>query len=414
MISLWIPFALLTLVAMAFVAIPLLRSGSAKAVQDGVVVRREKNREVFLQRQVELAGELEQGVVSNEDHKRMLAELQRAFMRDMESLDQQTTLQRVSGKPALLVLVGLIPVCSFWLYWQHGSVNDLVLPEIVESVRQAPDEASQLAALNRLADQLQARFGRHQTDLQNGYMLGTLYLELERYGDAADVLRIMLQDMEDTPDRAAVLGQLAQAEYMGNGSKVNDAVQAIIDEALKLNPNEFAVMSILAIDAFLKEDLPSALGYWRRQLSVSDPGSQQAATLRERIATIEAYLPDDQKAAATGTTITLMVDISDELRAQAETGFAGMFVYVRSAAMAMPIVAQNLAIQDFPFTITLDNSMSMTGMQLESVPQLIAGARLSKTGVANRAAGDLQTESAPFELSALEGPLTLVIDQIVP
>ena len=91
-----------------------------------------------------------------------------------------------------------------------------------------------------------------------------------------------------------------------------------------------------------------------------------------------------------------------------------LFIYARSPAMPMPIVAQNVPIPAFPFTITLDNSMSMTGAQLESVPELVVGARLSLSGNAVGQSGDLETLSAPFTLTEQSEPLTLTIDSIKP
>jgi cytochrome c-type biogenesis protein CcmH len=190
-------------------------------------------------------------------------------------------------------------------------------------------------------------------------------------------------------------------------------VQATIDEALALDANEYAVMSILAIDAFLKEDVATALGYWRRQLSAATPGSKDAEVLRQRIAMVEGYLPKDEAAVDTAKQITLTINLAPELAARVNDSMR-LFVFVRNPAMPMPILAQNIAVPEFPFTITLDNSMSMTGMTMESAAELVAGARISTSGNALPAAGDMQTLSAPFVLSAETAPLELVIDEIVP
>ena len=84
-------------------------------------------------------------------------------------------------------------------------------------------------------------------------------------------------------------------------------------------------------------------------------------------------------------------------------------------AMPMPILAQNLDVPEFPFTITLDNSMTMMGATLESVSELVVGARLSRAGGAIAQSGDLQaTLSDPFVLTELTAPLELLIDEAVP
>lgn len=416
--SLWLQLALLILAAMAFVLVPLWRHRNQVA-QSALQQRRDKNRDVFAQRQQELEQDLAQGLVTTEEHAKLLAELQRAFLLDMEALDRQdgTRNNWSGGRPALLALVLLIPLTSLWIYRGWGAGADLVLPEILAQLRAAETEEAQVAVLGELADFLQGRFDRRPDDIQNGYMLGTLNLELDRYDPAIATFRRMLEQMEPGPDYATVLGQLAQAQYMKADSQITDEVRATIDETLALNPNEFSVMSILAIDAFLREDFAGAVAYWRRQLAAATPGSQQAETLRERIAMVEASVPGlastPPPAAAEGPAITVTIDVAPELAAKI-TPEMRLFIYARNPAMPMPVLAQNLEVPEFPFTISLDNSMTMLGMTLESVPELVVGARLSASGIATEQPGDLQTLSEPFVLSELAAPLMLVIDEVAP
>jgi cytochrome c-type biogenesis protein CcmH len=409
---------ILTLVAMAFLAVPLWRGRRGESAStDMLEQRRETNREVFAQRQVELNRELEQGVVSAEDHARLLTELQRAFLRDMDEI-ASLHVRHGARRSLLLPLVGLalIPVLSVLLYQKWGAAQDLALPELVRAVREAPDEAAQVPAINRLAEELQRRFERKPDDLQSAYTLGTLYLQVTRYADAAMVFERMAQDMPPGPDRATVLGMWAQALYLVNEAKIDDKVQGIMDEALALNPNEGSVLSILALDALGRQDVAGAVGYWQRQLAASEPNSEQAQLLRQRIAAAQAYLPEDQRQSTPGATdaasITLVIDLDPQFK-QRLGEFQNLFVYVRNPAMPMPILAQQVAVPEFPLTIKLDDSMSMTGMTLASAPELLAGARLSQSGGAVREAGDLQTESMPFKLSEQTEPLSLTIDQVV-
>ena len=416
--TMFVTFLILTLVAMAFVAVPLWRgrrtqSNSANTLEQ----RRETNRAVFVQRQAELDLELEQGVVSPEDHTRLLTDLQRAFLRDMEEL---STLQvKQSRKAALwvpVVSVVLIPVVSVVLYQQWGASRDLALPAMMQAVREAPDEEAQRAAIEAITNVLQERFERMPDDLQSAYLLGIYYLQVERNAEAASVFERMSQDMPDSPDLATVIGQWAQAEYLMAEAQINDKVQGLLDRALQLNPNESSALTILAFDALGKQDLVSAVGYFRRQLAAADANSQQAQVLRQRIAAIEAYIPEDQRdiqePAASVAKITLVIDLDPQFKDQLDQ-FQSMFVYVRSTAMPMPILAQNLPVSEFPLTLELDDSMSMAGMTLNSAPELLAGARLSRQGVANRQVGDIQAESAPFKLSEQIEPLRLTIDQVI-
>jgi cytochrome c-type biogenesis protein CcmH len=412
--TIWLLFAGLIAVAMLFMLVPVLRY-RGEAAQSSLALRKQKNREVFEQRAAELAVELQQNAIAPEEHSRLLAELQRAFLRDMDALDTagSTRARLTSGKAILIALALTIPLLSLWQYSKWGSAADLALPALLSDLGAATDEAAQAEKLDELADFLKERLDRRPEDIQNGYMLGTLYIELERFSEAEAVFKKLLEKMEPNTDRATVLGQLAQAQYLLHDSQLAPEVQATIDEALALNPNEYAVMSILAIDAFLKEDVATALGYWRRQLSAATPGSRDAEVLRQRIAMVESYVPKDEVAVDTSNKITLTIDIAPELASRIDDSMK-LFVFVRNTAMAMPILAQNLALPEFPFTITLDNSMSMSGMTIESAAELVAGARISASGNAIAASGDMQTLSAPFTLAEQTAPLELVINEIVP
>ena len=67
-----------------------------------------------------------------------------------------------------------------------------------------------------------------------------------------------------------------------------------------------------------------------------------------------------------------------------------------------------------PATVTLDDSMSMMpAMKLSKFPQVVVGARVSKSGNAMPQSGDLQVLSPPLESSRSE-PIVLTIDQVVP
>jgi cytochrome c-type biogenesis protein CcmI len=416
--NLWLILVVLTLCAMAFVAVPLWRNRRTHLdAAEELEKRRESNRTVFLQRQAELDRELEEGVVSAGDHARLVTELQRAFLRDMEelsSLQVKTSTRRSLALP--IVALALIPVVSSVLYQRWGAAQDLALPGLIQAVREATDEDSQRSAIEAVIAELQERFERKPEDLQSAYMLGIYYLQLERNAEAASVFERMARDMPPSQDRATVLGQWAQAEYLLADAQITDKVQRLIDEALDLNPNENSVLTILAFDALGRQDLVGAIGYWQRQLAATNPNSQQAQILRQRIAAVEAYLPEEQRpsrqAAASGSTITLVVDLDPQFKDQLDE-YKSLFVYVRNPAMQMPIVAQNIPVPEFPVTLTLSDADSMMGMTLASVPELLAGARLSRSGEALRGAGDLMVESAPFKLAEQEAPLNLTIDEVV-
>lgn len=405
--------------ALLFVIVPVLRYKPKIRTADGEI-RRQKNIDVFKQGLADLEQERQEGSIPQDEFERLKTELQRSFLRDMENEESRD--QNVAQKPnRLLPILSLlfIPVFSYALYEVVGSARDLVLPDLLAELSSVETEAEQVELLNELANFLQERFERNDDDIQNGYMLGTLYLELNRYEEAIATFSAMADEMEPGMDKATVLGQLAQSMFLQSESEMTPEIRNVVDQALALNPNEYAVMSLLAMDALISEDIAGAVGYWRRQLLQLDSGSREAAVLRERITRAESMFPDiaatgNEADVEGGASVSLVIDIDDSVRDQVDDSMR-LFIYARNPAMPMPLAAQNIALPEFPFEITLDDSMAMiANMTLSSAQEVIVGARLSRSGQATAQSGDIQAVSEPFALAEQDEPVMLTIKDIVP
>jgi cytochrome c-type biogenesis protein CcmH len=406
---------LLLLLSLLFVVWPVLRYKPQAKAGDNTI-RRQKNIQVYEQSLADLKGDLAEGLITIGECDKLKIELQRSFLRDMQDADRREHSNLQGSKLLPLLSLLFIPVFSYSLYEVIGSARDLALPGILEELRTVETPEAQEVALLRLAEFLQDRYQRKSDDIQNGYMLGTLYLELENYPAAISTFTGLADGMDEGMDKATVLGQLAQSMFLAADSVMTPSIRSVVDQALALNPNEYAVMSLLAMEALLNEDVLTALGYWRRQLLQLGAGSREAAVLRDRIARVEALLPPSERPSddEPGASVTLVIDIDDSVKNLADDSMR-LFVYARNPAMPMPLAVQNLALPDFPITVTLDDSMAMLeNMSLSSSPNVIVGARLSRSGQATAQSGDIQAVSEPFVLSEQDGPVLLTIRDIVP
>jgi cytochrome c-type biogenesis protein CcmH len=406
---------LLLFLSLLFVVWPVLRYKPQAKAGDNTI-RRQKNIQVYEQSLADLEGDLAEGLITIGECDKLKIELQRSFLRDMQDADWREHANLQGSKLLPLLSLLFIPVFSYSLYEVIGSARDLALPGILEELRTVETPEAQEVALLRLAEFLQDRYQRKSDDIQNGYMLGTLYLELENYPAAISTFTGLADGMDEGMDKATVLGQLAQSMFLAADSVMTPSIRSVIDQALALNPNEYAVMSLLAMEALINEDVLTALGYWRRQLLQLGAGSREAAVLRDRIARVEALLPPSERPSEDepGASVTLVIDIDDSVKNLANDSMR-LFVYARNPAMPMPLAVQNLALPDFPITVTLDDSMAMLeNMALSSSPNVIVGARLSRSGQATAQSGDIQAVSEPFVLSEQDGPVLLTIRDIVP
>jgi cytochrome c-type biogenesis protein CcmH len=91
-----------------------------------------------------------------------------------------------------------------------------------------------------------------------------------------------------------------------------------------------------------------------------------------------------------------------------------LFIYARAVqGPRMPLAIVRKRAADLPVTVTLDDSMAMSpAMTLSKFSQVTVGARVSKSGQAMPASGDLQGSVSPVGTDGSE--ITVNIDQLVP
>src|SRR5258707_14571945 len=91
-----------------------------------------------------------------------------------------------------------------------------------------------------------------------------------------------------------------------------------------------------------------------------------------------------------------------------------VFVFARAAeGPPMPLAVLRAKAGDLPLTFALDDSMAMAqGLQVSALPKIVITARVSKSGNAKPAPGDLQGASAPVKNDA--SGVKVLINSVVP
>ena len=117
--------------------------------------------------------------------------------------------------------------------------------------------------------------------------------------------------------------------------------------------------------------------------------------------------------AATGKSVSGTVKISAALKSKASPDDT-VFIFARAASgPRMPLAILRKQVKDLPITFELNDSMAMNpAMKLSNFPEVVVGARISKSGNAMPQSGDLEGKSPVVSVGTTEIPIE--IDQTVP
>lgn len=412
---------LMLTLALALVLRPLLRARSAS---DPAATER---RRLHALQEAYAAG-----VLSDEEFAAKQAELR---ARPIDAAASGTS------KPAFTTAVAialLLPALAILMYRVVGDPRALDPAALTAAPAAAPEShgADMDRAITGLADKL-----KQNPDNAEGWaLLGRAYLETQRFAEARDALQHAHDLVKDDPDVA-----VAYAEALTLASdthRFDDTARGLLESALKTDPKNQRGIWLLGIADYQAGRWDDAIASWKRLLTMLPKGSQIERSVNTQIARAEAArdgkpLPEEAPVAdestapaaasvapgaeaaqpspaADGPHLTIRVTLDPALTTKVAPEDT-VFVYAKAAAgPPMPLAIQRLHANQLPATVVLGDGMGMVpSLKLSQFPQVIVGARISKSGNAIAQRGDLQKVSPPLDVATTE-PINLTIDQIVP
>jgi cytochrome c-type biogenesis protein CcmH len=415
----WVLAAGMTLLALVFVLPSLWRAGAGDTAQ-----RDKRNAVLQAQRA---------GILDDDEARAKLAALP-------DATGDATKPSRLV--PALLAVA--LPVCAILLYRQVGEPRamDRVWQDAAAVARaatgaNAADDAGaadvNAPAMEQAVSGLAERLKRERDDLEGWMLLGRAYKGMERFAPAREALANAIRIAPDNPD---VMVEYAEALVLASDSRrFEGEARGLLDRALALHPDSQRGLWLLGIAAYQEQDFATAANTWERLLAQIPPDAEPRAALLERIAEARSnaglaplVAESDASAAgsepgkpgstgegaADGPRLTVRVDIAPDLKAKVGAADV-LFVFARAAqGPRMPLAIQRLAAASLPVTVTLDDSTSMMpALKLSTVPQVVVGARISKSGQATPQSGDFEVLSVPIANTHAD-VVQLTIDQVVP
>ena len=389
--------------ALAALVLPLLRNSADRAV----VERNEANLQILRDQLAELDMDLRNGTLSPEHHDSARADLERRVLDESQRTGASTGWAPDGRRwlvPALIVV--LVPAVSVALYAHLGNTDGMDVAAYLKqrSAEITPERIAEMT--QRLEEHLEA----NPKDAEGWTMLGRARRALQQFDESAQAwgraAALQPNDASVLADYAEALAIAAQGDLAGEPTR-------LLARALELDPTNTKALALNGSAAFGRGDYPVAIASWQKLLELSAGDDDLSNALRTGIAEAQSRITQDIGETGTSGAIAGEVSLSPKL-SQSVGPDDTVFIFARAAqGPGMPLAVKRVKVSELPYQFRLDDSMAiMPERKISDVEQLVVGARVSKTGGATRASGDLEGFSET--VSAGTDNVLVVIDQQVP
>ncbi len=415
----WMLASLLVLVSMLFVMPPLLRQPRMRGVQRDAL-----NVQVIRDQLTELRADLESGRLDQAAYAAARSDLERELLEDVETQPEEPAADGRSGRWLAIVLVLLVPAMAVSIYQRIGA-KDAIERLAAGGTGVATTPTGQ-HSLESMVEKLAERMQKEPDNVEGWSLLGRSYAALNRSSDAVAAYRHALQLSPDDPE---ILSSYADVLVMAHKGEFSDEVGQLLDKALAADPHYPKALWLRGHWRFRHADYNGAIADWQAVIAELPPNDENLATIQEQINVAQARLgqvpqaitPAAQQqagaeaavASSSGGSIQVHVALAPTLAAKASPDDT-VFIFARAVqGPRMPLAIVRKRVADLPADVTLNDSMAMSpAMVLSKFAEVAVGARVSKSGQAMPASGDLQGMVSPVKPNGAE--VSVTIDQLVP
>ncbi|MBA4178124.1 MAG: c-type cytochrome biogenesis protein CcmI [Leptothrix sp. (in: Bacteria)] len=335
----------------------------------------------------------------------------------------------------LSTVIVLIVAGSGYLWTGSPGLPSAGAPGSVTEAEAGPhamDEAQFAAAVDKLAERL-----KNEPDSAEGWaILARSYARMGRHDEA---IPAYAKAVALAPEDARLLADYADTVAMKNERSLEGEPSRLIERALKIEPDNAKALALAGTAAFNRKDYATAVRQWERLAQVAPPDAAFLPQLQSSVdearslagmpagKRLVAAAPAAAMAAAPATetaptgqapagaaaaAVTGTVRLAPALAKQAAPDDV-VFIFARPAeGSRMPLAIRRHLVKDLPLSFRLDDNMAMSpAAKMSLFPKLVIGARISKSGQAAPAPGDLTGQSAPVANNA--SGLVVEINEVV-
>lgn len=445
MTSFWVVAGIFIVAALMFVIPTLLRNRQDKTA---LLEREAANIAIYRDQLAELDNDLRNDILSKEQYDKSKQELHKRMLQDLAISSRNPATHSIvkgCGIITTAVVILAIPLTAISLYMLLGDTRGLLPQSQLASVTQSHSQdmagmPPSHTEIKSVVDNLIARLKENPADIEGWVMLGRTYAIMGQFNEASATYAKLI---EMIPDSAQLLSDYADVLAMTNNGSLVGKPAELINKALEIDPDYPKALALAGTIEFEQKNYEQAATFWEKLLSVIPPDSQLTKSVSDSIAEAKSLATKGEERANpmqlaqnsnVGTDLpaeTKQQSLSDKSDSTKATNITGtvtlsptlvdkvsqndtLFVFARAkTGPKMPLAILRLTAKDLPATFSLDDNMAMTPtMKMSSFPEIVIGARITKSGQAVSASGDLEGFSQPVKIG--DKDVAIVIDQIIP
>ncbi|HEX2270117.1 MAG TPA: c-type cytochrome biogenesis protein CcmI [Pyrinomonadaceae bacterium] len=283
----WLICAVFIGIALAFI-LPTALQKNEKTRREIAGDRKQANIAVYRDQLSELETDLQNGIISRDQYTQDRDEIERRLLEDTATAaaaKQKTVAAAPANRNTAYALAVSLPLVAVIFYLQIGNPKAITDSESAGpapvSATGQPTQAEIDARVAALAKRLQS----NPSDTEGWIMLARSYASMERYGESAGAYAKATQLK---PNDADLWTDYAFVSAMAAGQRLEGHPTELINQALKIDPENAKALQLAGTAAFQAKDYRKAIEYWERVLKKAPAGSELAKLIADRISEAKA------------------------------------------------------------------------------------------------------------------------------
>ena len=394
MTNFFIPAFLLLVLVLLLLLRPFLFPAKVQATS-----RRQMNAAIYREELDKLEAERNTGLITEADYEIAHAEMRQRLFQDTNEEDDLATLG--STKKTAIGICSFIVLISSGLYFSFGDVY-----RVAQKNSETPMNQE---GVEKMVTEFAAKMEKDPSNLQGWVMLARSYRILGRNEDAVKAYERAGSFIDSDPQLLADYADTLAANANGNfaGKPLR-----LINQALKLDPNNLMALWLSGTAAFSTGNYRSAVQTWEKLASQLPPNSEEIKMIEGSIAEARSKGGLAPKAAiiSSAKAISGQIELASDMKSKVKQGDTVM-VIARQVGERMPVAVLKIPVAQFPMSFVLNDALAMNpNAPLSKLTEVSIEVRISKTGMAKPETGDLISVAKTIKVGTEN--VRLLVDQV--